>query len=69
MNNLLVEVKNDSELNAQLILSGPSSEHWLGTDKLGRDILTRTMLGGQQATRLMVGNRAFGSTCLNTIRQ
>ena len=37
------------ELNAQLILSGPSSEHWLGTDNLGRDILTRTMLGGQQA--------------------
>ena len=37
------------ELNAQLILSGPSSEHWFGTDNLGRDILTRTMLGGQQA--------------------
>ncbi len=37
------------ELNAQLILNGPSSEHWLGTDNLGRDILTRTMLGGQQA--------------------
>ena len=31
------------------ILSGPSVEHWLGTDNLGRDILTRTMLGGQQA--------------------
>ncbi len=37
------------ELNAQLILSGPSSEHWLGTDNLGRDTLTRTMLGGRQA--------------------
>ncbi len=37
------------ELNAQFILSGPSSEHWLGTDNLGRDILTRTMLGGQKA--------------------
>ncbi len=37
------------ELNAQLILSGPSTEHWLGTDNLGRDILTRTMLGGQKA--------------------
>ena len=40
------------ELNAQFILSGPSSEHWLGTDNLGRDILTRTMLGGQQALRM-----------------
>jgi len=37
------------ELNAQFILSGPSFEHWLGTDNLGRDILTRTMLGGQKA--------------------
>jgi peptide/nickel transport system permease protein len=36
-------------MDAQSILSGPSVEHWLGTDNLGRDILTRTMLGGQQA--------------------
>ena len=36
-------------MDAQSILSGPSFEHWLGTDNLGRDILTRTMLGGQQA--------------------
>jgi len=36
-------------MDAQAILSGPSVEHWLGTDNLGRDILTRTMLGGQQA--------------------
>lgn len=25
----------------------PSADHWLGTDKLGRDILLRTMLAGQ----------------------
>jgi len=36
-------------MDAQAILGGPSGEHWLGTDNLGRDILTRTMLGGQQA--------------------
>ena len=36
-------------MDAQAILIGPSAEHWLGTDNLGRDILTRTMLGGQQA--------------------
>jgi peptide/nickel transport system permease protein len=36
-------------MDAQSILSGPSIEHWLGTDNLGRDILTRTMLGGRQA--------------------
>ncbi len=36
-------------MDSQAILSGPSARHWLGTDNLGRDILTRTMLGGQQA--------------------
>jgi oligopeptide transport system permease protein len=29
--------------------SGPSFEHWLGTDALGRDMLVRTMVGGQIA--------------------
>ncbi len=36
-------------MDAQVILNGPSAEHWLGTDNLGRDILSRTMLGGRQA--------------------
>ena len=37
------------ELSAQLILNEPSSEHWFGTDNLGRDVFTRTILGGRQA--------------------
>ncbi len=37
------------EMSAQIILNAPSFEHWFGTDNLGRDILTRTMLGGRQA--------------------
>ncbi len=37
------------ELSAQTILNAPSFEHWFGTDNLGRDVFTRTMLGGRQA--------------------
>ncbi len=37
------------ELSAEIILNAPSSEHWLGTDNLGRDVFTRTILGGRQA--------------------
>jgi len=36
-------------MNANAILAPPDSTHWLGTDQLGRDILTRTILGGRQA--------------------
>jgi len=32
-----------------MILDAPSAAHWLGTDQLGRDVLTRTAMGGRQA--------------------
>ena len=31
------------------MLKGPSGAHWLGTDHLGRDVLTRTLMGGREA--------------------
>jgi peptide/nickel transport system permease protein len=36
-------------VSASSILDGPSWQHWLGTDQLGRDVLTRTLMGGRQA--------------------
>lgn len=35
------------------VLAGPSSAHWLGTDTLGRDLLSRLIYGGRIA--LLVG--------------
>lgn len=33
-------------------LQGPSAEHWLGTDQLGRDLYTRVLYGGQVALQV-----------------
>lgn len=37
------------EMNSTLILGGPTAEHFLGTDHLGRDVFTRVLLGGREA--------------------
>ncbi len=40
-------------LNPSAILLPPSSDHFLGTDRLGRDVLARMMIGGQVS--LLIG--------------
>ena len=36
-------------IDPSLMLTPPSSEFWFGTDSLGRDVFTRTILGGRTA--------------------
>ena len=47
-----------NEPNLKNKLSGPSGEHWLGTDQLGRDVLSRIIWGARVS--LKVGIVAVG---------
>ena len=38
---------NPDAQNLSAVYSGPSSQYWLGTDQLGRDILSRILYGGR----------------------
>ncbi len=49
-------------IDADSTLETSSWEHWLGTDKYGRDVLTRIMVGSQ--TTLLVGIVAVGVATL-----
>jgi peptide/nickel transport system permease protein len=40
------------EVNVYNRLSSPSAAHWLGTDQLGRDVLSRVLFGGQVALKV-----------------
>lgn len=35
--------------NSALMLSQPDAAHWLGADHLGRDVFSRTLMGGREA--------------------
>jgi peptide/nickel transport system permease protein len=51
-----------NQINAGPTLLGPSPDHWLGTDNLGRDLLTRVIYGAR--TSVIVG---LVSTTMATI--
>jgi peptide/nickel transport system permease protein len=45
---------NPSHLDLLHRLAGPSREHWLGTDELGRDILSRIIFGARLSLTIAV---------------
>lgn len=48
-------------------LEAPSGEHWLGTDKFGRDLLTQLMIGARIAITVGCGAVAVGAVIGITI--
>jgi len=38
--------------NGYNMLEGPSGQHWFGTDNMGRDVFSRTLMGGREALKV-----------------
>ncbi len=47
-------------MSPEFILAPPSLEHWGGTDNLGRDILTRTLMGARSTLSLALAATLLG---------
>jgi peptide/nickel transport system permease protein len=49
------------EINIADRLNGPSGEHWLGTDSLGRDTFSRIVFGARTALQVAIGAVFLGA--------
>lgn len=56
----LVTPHDPTAVDSRAILAAPSAEHWLGTDNLGRDILSRLIYGA----RWSMGAAALAATAI-----
>jgi peptide/nickel transport system permease protein len=48
-------------------LKGPSAEHWMGTDKLGRDVFSRIVYGAQATVKIGLGAAALATLTALTL--
>ena len=48
------------DLNVAFMLNGPSTQHWLGTDELGRDVLSRVIYAARISMMVAVLASAVG---------
>src|SRR2546422_1605671 len=58
----LVAPHDPNQLSMSVRLQGPSPEHWLGTDELGRDVASRIIYGARVS--ILVGMISIGIATL-----
>ena len=56
----LLVTHNPTKTNYRERLAPPSVEHYFGTDKFGRDIYSRVLVGGQRTVAISIAAVAFG---------
>jgi peptide/nickel transport system permease protein len=56
----IISPHDPEKLALDQAMLGPSASHWLGTDDLGRDLLTRLMAGGRISLLIGVGAVGLG---------
>lgn len=49
-------------LDVMVMLEGPTKEHWIGTDELGRDVLSRIIYGAQISLKVGIVAVMIGGT-------
>lgn len=57
----LIATYEPNEINIAQRLQGPSAEHWLGTDFMGRDTFSRIVFGARTAFQVALGAVLIGA--------
>jgi ABC-type dipeptide/oligopeptide/nickel transport system permease subunit len=57
----LIAPYSPNDMDLKNMFSPPSSAHWMGTDGLGRDQLTRLLYGGRYSLALGISASVFGA--------
>ena len=59
----LLAPHDPNKLNVRNRLKGPSAEHFLGTDQLGRDVFSRVLMGSRVALQVALISIAIAGGC------
>lgn len=52
-----------NKINVRYRLKGPSAEHWIGTDQIGRDVLSRIIMGSRIALQVALFSISIAASC------